>query len=221
MTSERVVILAGGAWTEADGLGSSLESADYVIAADGGFARATALGIDVDEVVGDLDSLDEGTRGRLAAATGMTVRRYATDKDWTDLELALDTALQRSPAEIVVLGALGGRVDHEMTNVHLLEKGLAAGVPVVLVAGRETIRLTDGDLVLNDAAIGDCVSLVPLSATAVVTTTGLRFSLHQERLERAASRGVSNVVAERSVRITVDGGIVAVIHTRSEGQSDG
>ena len=81
--------------------------------------------------------------------------------------------------------------------------------------------MTDGDLALDAAAIGDCVSLVPLSATAVVTTTGLRFALDRERLERAASRGVSNVVSARPVRIAVEDGIVAVIHARSEGSSDG
>jgi len=221
MTNERVVILAGGVWTETGELRSLLGAADYLIAANGGFARATELGIHVDEVIGDLDSLDGAARARLTDATGTTVRRYATDKDWTDLELALDTALQRTPAEIVVLAALGGRVDHALTNVHLLEKGFAAAVPVVLVAGRETIRLTDGLLALDDVAIGDCVSLVPLSAAAVVTTTGLRFALARERLERVASRGVSNVVSACPVRIEVEDGIVAVVHARSEGGNDG
>jgi len=213
------VILAGGTWTRVEWLRSVVSAAGHVIAADGGYSNAVEHGIHVDEVVGDLDSLRERDRGRLAADP-VTTHFHERNKDWTDLELAVDLALAREPAEIVVFGASGTRLDHTLTGVHLLEKGLARGVPIKLVAGRETVRLTDDDLVL-DVDVGDRVSLVPLSEACVVSTQGLRFGLADERLARAASRGVSNAAVEGEVRVAVREGRLLVFHTPREGGADG
>ena len=79
-----VVVVASG-----EGPGLTVPSARHVVAADGGLHRARALGLDVEVVVGDLDSV---TPEALAAAeaAGARVVRYPRAKDATDLELALD-----------------------------------------------------------------------------------------------------------------------------------
>ena len=212
------MILAGGTWTWVESLRSVVAAAGHVIAADGGYSKAVEHGIHVDEVVGDLDSLRERDRSRLAEDPA-AAHVHERDKDWTDVELGVDLALAREPAEIVMFGASGTRLDHTLTGLHLLEKGLARGVPIKLVAGRETVRLTDDELVL-DVAVGDRVSLVPLSEACVVSTKGLRFGLADERLARAASRGVSNEAVDREVRVAVREGLLLVFHAPREGDAD-
>lgn len=221
MGNERVLILANGAWDEADECRRIAAAADYVIAADGGFARAAALGLRVDEVVGDLDSIDVETRDRLLAGEGPPLHVYPRDKDWTDLELAIEHALRRAPRAIVIFGALGRRIDHTLTNLHLLERGIEHGVPILLKSALETVRIVIGETVVKDAALGDRVSLVPLSETATVTTTGLRFPLEREQLKRAGSRGVSNEVVATPIRIHVHDGLLLMVNARANEDDDG
>ena len=212
MGSERIIILADGDWKESDTIRAQAASADHVIAADGGYVRALECGWPVDEVVGDLDSVPPELRQRLLAGDGPVVHSFPADKDWTDLELAIERALDRGPAEIAIHGALGGRIDHTLANLQLLERGLNRGVPIVLRSGCESVRLTGGLLELDEAAVGDRVSLIPQSRDVLVSADGLRFGLVRERLERAASRGVSNLVSATPVRVHVHEGQLFVIH---------
>jgi thiamine pyrophosphokinase len=221
MRAETVLILANGVWASPERLRRVVAAADHIIAADGGYSKALAHGVHVDEVIGDLDSIPGAERKALAEAAGPVVHAFARDKDWTDLELALEHALRRDPSRIILFGVLGGRLDHALTGVHLLEKGIEASVPILLVAGDETARLVEREAILRDVEPGDRVSLIPFSDSALVTTDGLRYPLRNEKLRRAASRGVSNEVARIPVRIIVEAGLLFVIHAPKEGGSDG
>jgi thiamine pyrophosphokinase len=209
-----VLILANGVWGESVDARSMAERADFVIAADGGYAKALAARVPVNMVVGDLDSLDDASL-RTLAGSSVEVRRYPADKDWTDLELAIDEALKRTPGKITILGALGNRIDHTLTNVHLLERGLDAGVSIELESEAESVTLTGVRRELADAHIGDRVSLVPISESVRVSTTGLRFALYEDVLYRAASRGVSNLIDDVPAVVSVSSGRLLVIHTRT------
>ena len=221
MRAETVLILANGVWAGPERLRPLVASADHIIAADGGYSKALAHGVRVDEVVGDLDSIPEAEREALDEAAAPAVHSFPRDKDWTDLELALEHALRRDPAQIILLGVLGERLDHALTGLHLLEKGIQAGVPILLVAETETARLAHDEATLDDVELGDRVSLIPCSDSAIVTTEGLRYRLRGEKLRRTASRGVSNEVAQVPVRIIVEAGLLLVIHAPKKGGGDG
>jgi thiamine pyrophosphokinase len=160
-----------------------------------------------------LDSLDAASQDALARS-GAEVRIYPAQKDWSDLELALGEALAQKPDVVVILGALGERLDHELTNIHLLERGLEARIPVTLVEGSERVRMVDGSCTLDDASVGDRVSLVPISEAVRLTAIGLAYPLHGDVLRRASSRGVSNSVAALPVQIDVESGRLLVLHNR-------
>jgi len=204
-------IAAPHRWT-ADAVRALRRDCDLCLAADGAWAKARSAGVAVDAVVGDLDSLSPAERADLDRSSTRVVA-YPQAKDWTDLELAIDHALRHAPARMVIYGALGGRIDHTITNLHLLERGLAAGVPIEIVSPTDTVRLIDRDLALAAARVGDPVSLVPITEWAQVRTQGLEYELHDERLFRGASRGVSNVVRELPVRVFVAEGRLLVVHT--------
>ena len=86
----RVIIFANGGFTEPP----ELYPDDLIIAADGGARHCRSLGLTPHLVVGDFDSLDATELAELQAA-GSQVVRYARNKDFTDLELALQHARQR------------------------------------------------------------------------------------------------------------------------------
>lgn len=214
MVDESVLILANGDWGEDEQrLRRLVNETTHVVATDGALDRAIQLGITVDTLIGDLDSLLDSTHleDRFPA---MEILRYPEDKDWTDLELAIDWALERRPNAIVLYGAVGGRIDHTMTNLALLEKGLHSGIPITLISGNESTRLIQGSLALSDAVVGDRVSLLPISLFSTVSTQGLKFPLHSEKLFRGQGRGVSNVVVSTPTRVDVESGVLAVVHAK-------
>jgi len=215
---ETVLILADGVW-EGDAQARDLAAAaNFVIAADGAYAQAMRAGARVDLVVGDFDSLSESALETLGR-DGTPVQRYPKAKDESDVELALDEAIRRRPRCVTIFGGLGGRLDHALSNVHLLERGREAGVDVRLVDGAQSVTLAWRRHSLLEAETGDRVSLLPLSESASVTTEGLRYPLHGDALVRASSRGVSNEVTSVPVVVDVARGVVLVIHVR-QGEHD-
>jgi thiamine pyrophosphokinase len=215
---DHILILANGVWKPAD-IGGRLQElvsrADHVLATDGALDGAVRAGIRVDTLIGDLDSIADPTNLE-SRFPDMEIVRHPREKDSTDLELAVDWALERSPASITLFGIAGGRLDHTLANFALLEKGLHAGIPIAAVSGRETVRMIQGAVTLDAASVGDRVSLLPVSLFVTVSTQGLQYALTSEKLFRARGRGISNVVRSLPVRIEVEAGVLAVVHAAGE-----
>ena len=106
----RALVVVAGPTTDQP-VGIDRRTSDVVIAADGGAALADVLGWPIDALVGDFDSIEPDTLARTRAA-GATVRAFPSDKDETDLELALAEARERAADEVIVVGGGGGRLDH-------------------------------------------------------------------------------------------------------------
>jgi thiamine pyrophosphokinase len=214
MADRLAVILANGDLVEPPVLRARLESvrADFVVAADGGARHAAALGLRIDRLVGDFDSLSPAAREDLARAGTLLVRR-PTGKDETDLELALLHALEAGATQAVVLGATGGRLDMTLANVQLLLHPALRGLSVRLWVGPETAYLVTppgGDILGN---VGDRISLIPLGGGARnVKTYGLSFPLNGETLAVGPARGVSNQVAQPGPRVELASGALLLIH---------
>jgi thiamine pyrophosphokinase len=185
--------------------------AELVIAADGGARHAASLGLPIDRLIGDLDSLPSERRAELARRGTIVVQRPA-DKDETDLELALLDAREQGMARVIVLGALGARLDMTLANVGLLLHPALRGVALELWSGAETafvLRPPGGAI---PAAVGSRVSLIPLGGEARgVTTHGLAFPLAAETLPLGPARGVSNRVIEPEPRLDLAAGTLLVV----------
>src|SRR6266566_262254 len=133
MYGMHVVIFAGGTLRPGKAVQAAIASADFVIAADSGATSALQQGCTPAIIVGDFDSLDALTAQQLQEQGSRTVPVHA-EKDETDTELAIQTAIEQGATSITILGWLGGaRFDHTMANI-------------LLLAGFETvpIRLVDG-----------------------------------------------------------------------------
>jgi thiamine pyrophosphokinase len=210
---KRVVVVANGSLGDLGYYRSLLVPGDHIICADGGAARALAIGVVPDLVVGDADSLAPETRfelGRLA----VPFLSFPAEKDKSDLELALDHAAELNPAEILIIGALGGsRIEHTFASICLLAVLLQKGIPACLADERHEIRLMEKELSVRGSA-GDYVSLFPLTPSATgVHTAGLKYPLRGETLYFASTRGLSNELVETAARVTAATGLLLVIKT--------
>ncbi len=208
-----IIIFAGGTVRPGKAVEQALASADMILAADSGAATALQLGYVPSVVVGDFDSLAALPLQQLEAQ-GSEIIRVVAEKDETDSELAVLTAIEREATAITILGALGGaRFDHTMANVMLL--AAFESPPMRIVDGPSTCWLLRGPAssTINGHS-GDLLSLIPLTAEASgIRTTNLYYTLRDETLCFGKPRGVSNVLTSDHAEVSLQSGLLLLIHT--------
>ena len=208
----RAIIIAGGRSHETEWQ-DWIRQGDWIIGANGGAARALDWGLKPNLVVGDMDSLSARHRVELEAQ-GCQFMVHPRAKDETDLELALTYAADQGAQEIVILGAMGGRLDHSLANVLLLALPTLEGIPIRIVdAGQEALVVRGGGEVVLNGLPGDVVSLLPLGGSVIgVTTAGLAWTLADEDLHIGHTRGVSNEMIATQARVEVARGCLLIVH---------
>ena len=205
MIDPDVVVVASGG-----GPAVVVPEAGAVVAADGGLDRAAALGLSVDVVVGDLDSVDPGALAA-AEAAGTRVIRHPEAKDATDLELALDEAIALGAQRVLVVASGGGRLDHLVGSLLLLGAERYARLTLDALVGDAVVHVIRGDRTIAGEP-GALLTLLALGGAATgVVTEGLEYPLAAETLEPGSSRGVSNVFVETEARLTVATGVLLAI----------
>jgi len=213
----RAIVIANGHVGNSEASRVQTWPYDLVICADGGAQHALALGLAPDVVIGDLDSLDGDLQARLEGE-GCQVLVHPTRKDETDLELALRYAIDHGVDEILILGALGGRIDQTLANVLLLALSELEGVKTRIVAGDQEMFLIRGQAFIK-GQIGDTVSLLPIAGDVTgITTEGLEYPLQRGTLKFGATLGVSNVLTAPVARVQVERGLLLCVHTSNHSE---
>lgn len=184
-----------------------------VIAADGGLRLAEPLGLEVTAVVGDMDSVDPA---QLDAAEhgGARIERHPTDKDATDLELALDAAIAAGAGAITVVGGSGGRLDHWLANAMLLTSSRYRDVPLRWLTPSAVLTVCDRHRPVSiDGTRGDLLSLIAVDGPAKgVDVAGVRWPLTDATLPLGSTRGVSNEIVDPPATVEVDEGTLFVVY---------
>lgn len=209
----RAVIFVNGVIPSLETVRRWVREGDDLIAADGGAHHAVAMGLRPRVVVGDLDSMAPELAQELAAQ-GVELEKYPAAKAKTDLELAIERAIRDGAKEIVLLGALGGRLDHSLANVLLMaQQDWPATIHVVDATEIATV-IHGGESMTLVAGPGSTVSLLPLSAEVTgITYTGMLYPLDNATLRLGSTRGVSNEVVSYPATVAIKTGIALVIQT--------
>ena len=210
----RVVIFANGQLPDLEAARELLQDDDYIVAADGGANHLMKIGILPEIVIGDLDSVDEDTLFELTNAE-VGIEQYPEDKDETDIELALSYVADLKPSAILIVGALGGRLDQTLANLSLLTNPTLSGIDIRLDDGVEEAFFCRKQAEVRGRS-GEIVSLIPWNGPVEgVTTEGLQWPLYSEMLYPDKSRGVSNAMLEAEASIHIQSGLLLVVHRRS------
>ena len=206
-----------------DELGLHMSEADLIIAADSGYNNASRLGVRPGLLLGDLDSID---RKKLAPDELEHIEKIIVPaiKDDTDTQLAVDTAISRGADEIYIIGGLGGRLDHTLSSVFLLEYIADRGADAVMTDGQSRVRVmkTAGEpvsLMIPKTFDGEngfkYLSVVPLTDECEgVRISGVFYPLDGVTLKRSYSYAVSNEITSDSAEITLERGTMLVIESR-------
>ncbi|MFA5015873.1 MAG: thiamine diphosphokinase [Actinomycetota bacterium] len=183
-----------------------------IISADGGAENALKMNLVPDIVIGDMDSIKTADKEKIRARSNKT--RYISTssyKDKSDTQLAVEYALKLGIKKIIILCALGGRIDHSIANIFLLASPFLKNIDIgILTDTSEIVIMRKSGAITGD--IGITVTLISLSPyTYFIKTKGLKYVLENEKLMFSPVRGISNVFTEKKAYIKIKKGILLVI----------
>lgn len=186
---------------------------DICIAADVGAINAKILGDTPDIIVGDFDSSRLENLKEEFPKAEITV--VPAEKDFTDSELAIETAISKGATEIVIIGGLDGRLDHTITNIYLLERLTKNGFYVTMTDGKNRIRYIESTSTLIPRSYFKYLSLIPRTDKVKgVTVMGCKYPLENANLTKAsAGLTVSNEITGNCAFIAAKKGGLLIIES--------
>ena len=210
-----VLLFANGDIADYSWLSPYFAQATAVIGIDGGTQHIINAGVMPTTILGDFDSIDATLLNTLLEQ-GVQAHRYPSEKNETDLELALLLATENPlwlHEEIGLFGVLGGRLDQTLANIMLLAHPQLQNRTVKLIAQHQTAWLISDQGTIH-GQVGDLVSLIPLGGDCQIETThNLRWPLHNEPLYFGPARGVSNELIAPTAELSLSSGQLLCIHT--------
>lgn len=188
---------------------------EMVIAADKGLEACIQLGISVDNILGDMDSVNPDIL-KVAQTAGMKLLQYPSEKDAADTELAVQTAIAQGAEKIFILGATGTRLDHTWANIHILWQAQNAGVQAVIADAHNRIQLlSKGEHILyKKDCFGQYISFLPFKGDVRhVHLSGFRYSGTDIDFLYGCSLGVSNEIIQEKAKISFAQGHLLMIES--------
>jgi len=208
----RCVIVGAAVFENAMFLKHFLCEDDYVIAADGGLRLLNAMGVVPHAIIGDFDS------SPCPDGVDVPVRCLPTHKDDTDVFAAAKEALALGYREFLLLGCLGGRLDHTLSNLFLLRFLHENNAHGLLVdEHHEVSLLTSGEHTVS--CRNNCYfSLLPFGGDARgVTIRGAEYPLENATLDTVFPLGVSNGFLSSDVTVSLQDGCLLLILAQKDG----
>ena len=200
------IIFAGGDFSA--GTDIELTENTVVICADSGYDNALLCKVVPRVIIGDMDSV------RSELPSGVKQIRLKCEKDDTDTQACIDYLADEGCGEIVLLGALGGRVDHELANIMLCVYALKKGIKLIIKNEATEIFAVKDKAVIKGKP-GDLLSLIPVLGNAEgVSLSGLKYTLDNAEIEAGKTVGISNEFADCEAVVTVKKGLLIAVKTK-------
>lgn len=134
METERCVIVGAADITDYDSARSYIKSTDFMIYCDAGLKHEKHLGKKADLIIGDFDSTENPKRD-------VETIVLPHEKDDTDTVFAVKEAMRRGFFEFLLLGVIGGRLDHTLGNIAILNMLCSAGCHGMAVDDHSEIEI--------------------------------------------------------------------------------
>lgn len=216
----QALIVTGGSIEDAFALKFLKENlCDLTIAADSGMEFFYRNGLVPDEIVGDFDSVKSGVLEFFKENNpNIKIRKFQPEKDETDTELAIRTAIDADCKKIWLLGATGTRIDHVLGNIHLLGMAMERDCECIMLDSCNRIRmLNQGMTIRREEQYGDYISLFPFTLTVKgLTLRGFKYPLEKYELQCYHSLGVSNEISEEKAEISFEEGILLMVESKDK-----
>lgn len=187
---------------------------DLVIGVDGGAFHLRNFGIKPDILLGDFDSISKEDYENYCNA-GVEILKYPEKKDATDTEIAIDEGIKRGCSRFILIGVIGSRLDHSLSNIFLLKKIMNKGIKAMIANEYNEIYLIK-DKIRVEYEKGYKLSLLPVTEKVEgITTKGLYYKLTDATICLGSSFGVSNeFIDDKGAEVSISKGLLMVIKSR-------
>lgn len=157
---------------------------DYVMLLDGGYRNKERIKPDL--ILGDFDSL-----GYIPKEKNVLV--FPVKKDDTDMMLAAKLGVEKGFDEFLLLGGVGGRLDHTIANIQTLAYLKSHGKSAMMVGAGQQICLLHNERYQLPIKKSGLVSVFAYGGEAKgVTIEGLLYEVSNVTLSPEYPLGVSN-----------------------------
>ena len=185
---------------------------DLCIAADGGYQNAMTLGHRVQVAVGDFDSFSKDK-----IADGIELIELPPEKDLTDSQVCVETAISRGADEIIIIGGLSGRLDHTLANLSILQDLHARHIHGYITDGNNRAHYIKSTSHLIARSAYKYLSLIAVDETCKgVSIKGCKYELKNQPVHRRLQFAVSNEITGNCALVSVKKGGLYVIESREQ-----
>lgn len=216
----KILIITGGTFEE-EFVKNYIASMvfDQIIVVDGGLKFAHQLGLNVNYIVGDFDTVSKDLLEQYKEEKNgvkPTVYEYNPEKDATDTQIAVELGIKLKPEEIIMLAATGTRLDHTLANINLLKQAVDRKIRASIINEKNKIYLIDSTCILKRKQThGTYLSLIPFTDFVDgVTLKGFKYPLTNKKIIKGDSLGVSNQIIDDEATIEISSGILTVIEAK-------
>ena len=207
----KAAIIGGGVVDNYISFAEEIQKCDYIICADGGIKHLLNVDIPPDVFIGDIDSCDFKAIEKHPIINNTEIIIHSTIKDDTDMQLCIKWALNKGYNELTLFAALGGRIDHELSNIFNLRYILESNANGMIFADTNRIYITNNKLSVKKED-GFHVSLIPVTEiVSGITLKGLVYPLENADLLQGTSLGISNEFLDEYAEISITSGVLLVV----------
>lgn len=200
----KFTIVAGAPNQDPQFLKNNVDLDSFIIAADSGYMTCKKAGIVPNLIIGDFDSSKK-------PGNDVNILQLPSIKNDTDTFYCIKEAVKRKADEIEIFCALGGRTDHEFSNILNLEYCLENNVKASIISEKSVISVHNKDFKISKGeykyfslfAIGGNVSGLSIKGAA--------YELEDFTLSPYASIGQSNEFKSNTVSIEFKNGVLLLI----------
>jgi thiamine pyrophosphokinase len=183
---------------------------DLTIAADSGYKNAQKLGDRVQLLVGDFDSLGKGEK----VDEKVEVLTVPAEKDFTDTQLAVETAIKRGARDIVIIGGLSGRLDHTLSNLAILKDLCDKQIYCLITDGKNRVRYIRSTSTLISRSGYKYLSLIADGEKVKgVSIEGCKYPLENATLTSAYQYAISNEITGNCALVSVKKGGLYIVES--------
>jgi thiamine pyrophosphokinase len=213
-----ICIMAGGPTEFLPDLHVYKEQIDIWVGVDRGAFVLLQQGIVPNLALGDFDSVTSDELHMIQEqVTEITL--FPSEKDETDLELAIDWAISQKPRNIYILGATGGRMDHFLANIQLLQKERIlkeiGDINLYIVDQKNSLTVkTPGIYTIEGDSMKKYFSLLSVTEeVSGITLSGFKYPLHRAKLTRGSTLCISNELISECGNVSFEKGIIMMVRS--------
>ncbi len=182
------------------------EGFNKIFSADGGLENTIKLNLRPDYIIGDFDSVD---KEKLSLFRGKSIIKKIKNQDTSDVEKCLNIAIKKKFDQVVLTGAIGGRLDHTINNVGIVLKYFKRILVMILSEKSLLIPLT-GKITIRSKK-GEQISFFAFKKSTQIISQGLKYNLDNSCIILGEGESLSNVATSDLINLNIKNGTVIAI----------